>query len=56
MYFRILVDGKEKIISKYLPDHSRQTENKVRKEIIDYYLDDENAYEVLIMESYREDV
>ena len=56
MYFRIIVDGKEKIIMKDLPDRSRQTENKVRKEIIDYYLDVEDAHEILIMESYKEDV
>lgn len=56
MFYRILVDGNEKIINKDVPSDSRAAENKVRKEIIDYYLDNEDAHEVLIMESYKEDV
>ena len=56
MYYRILVDGNEIIINKDVPSNSRVTENKVRKEIIDYYLDVEDAHEVLIVESYKEDV
>ena len=50
MVFRILIDGREKIVKKDVPNASRQAENHVREEIINHYLEEENAQNVLIIE------
>ncbi len=48
MIYKVLVDGKEKIIHRYLADDSRETDNLAREEIIRHFLDEEDAKEVLI--------
>ena len=49
--YRVLVDGDEKTITKSLSDNSRYTDNLTREEIINHYLNDENASEILIAEA-----
>lgn len=49
--YRVLIDGVEKSITKSLHDNSRYSDNLAREEIINHYLNTENAKEVLITEA-----
>lgn len=49
--YRVLIDGVEKSITKSLRDNSRYSDNLAREEIINHYLNTENAKEVLITEA-----
>ncbi len=54
MIFRVLIDGEEKEIKRDVPGSGRLSENMVRQEIIDYFLDREGADEVVIVDSFDE--
>ena len=49
--YRVLIDGVEKSITKSLRDNNRYSDNLAREEIINHYLNTENAKEVLITEA-----
>ncbi len=55
MDYKILVDGVEQVVKKQVRICNRQDDNKVREEIIRYYLDEEGACEVRIIEAYEEE-
>ena len=54
MIYKILVDEQERIIKKQIPAPTREADNKAREEIINHYLDKEDAREVLIIEAYED--
>ena len=53
MIYRISVDGKEKIVEARMYEYSRQTDNEIRKRIIDFYLDERGASHVEILTSHE---
>ena len=55
MIYRILVDGKELSVRKQMTDHSRESDNTAREEIIRQYLDEEGAMNVQILSAAEED-
>lgn len=48
MVYRVKVDGEERYIEKHFTEYSLEKDNQMKKEIIQYFLDVENAQEVLI--------
>ena len=55
MKYRILADGEEKTIYRDLKDKSMETDNIEREGIIRYFLDEEGATDVQILEAIEED-
>ena len=53
--YRVLIDGVEKSITKSLRDNNRYSDNLAREEIINHYLNTENAKEVLITEAIEKE-
>ncbi len=51
MVYQIAVDGKEKIVEARMYEYSLEADNKIRKRIIDFYLNERGAEHVEILTS-----
>ncbi len=51
MVYQIAVDGKEKIVEARMYEYSLKTDNKIRKRIIDFYLNERGAGHVEVLTS-----